>query len=59
MPRENLKDLLAFLAVTRESGRAGPAAKRGVSRVAPGHAIRGSRATGCPIFIRATAKWTI
>ena len=41
MPRENLNDLLAFLAVARERSFTGAAAKLGVSQSALSHTIRG------------------
>jgi DNA-binding transcriptional LysR family regulator len=41
MPRENLNDLLAFLAVARERSFTRAAAKRGVSQSALSHTIRG------------------
>src|SRR3989475_11674897 len=41
MPRENLNDLLAFLAVARERSFTRAAAKLGVSQSALSHTIRG------------------
>src|SRR6476660_10508299 len=41
MPRENLNDLLAFLAVANESSFTKAAAKLGVSQSALSHTIRG------------------
>jgi DNA-binding transcriptional LysR family regulator len=41
MPRENLNDLLAFLAVTRERSFTRAAAKLGLSQSALSHTIRG------------------
>jgi DNA-binding transcriptional LysR family regulator len=41
MPRENLNDLLAFLAVAKERSFTRAAAKLGVSQSALSHTIRG------------------
>src|ERR1041384_8730261 len=41
MPRENINDLLAFLAVARERSFTKAAAKLGVSQSALSHSIRG------------------
>src|SRR6476661_2610285 len=41
MPRQNVNDLLAFLAVAKERSFTRAAAKRGVSQSALSHAIRG------------------
>ena len=41
MPRENMNDLMAFLAVARERSFTGAAAKLGVSQSALSHTIRG------------------
>jgi DNA-binding transcriptional LysR family regulator len=41
MPRENLNDLLAFVAVARELSFTRPAAQLGVSQSALSHTIRG------------------
>jgi DNA-binding transcriptional LysR family regulator len=43
MPRENLNDLLAFLAVAKERSFTRAAAKLGVSQSALSHTIRDSR----------------
>jgi DNA-binding transcriptional LysR family regulator len=41
MPRENISDLLAFLAVAKEQSFTKAAAKLGVSQSALSHTIRG------------------
>jgi DNA-binding transcriptional LysR family regulator len=55
MPRENLNDLLAFLAVARERSFTGAAAKLGVSQSALSHTIRGLEARiGLRLLTRTT-----
>ena len=55
MPRENLNDLLAFLAVARERSFTRAAAKLGVSQSALSHTIRGLEARlGLRLLTRTT-----
>ena len=55
MPRENLNDILAFLAVARERSFTRAAAKLGVSQSALSHAIRGLEARlGLRLLARTT-----
>jgi DNA-binding transcriptional LysR family regulator len=55
MPRENLNDLLAFLAVAREQSFTRAAAKLGVSQSALSHTIRGlEERLGLRLLIRTT-----
>src|SRR3989454_11110920 len=55
MPRENLNDLLAFLAVARDRSFTKAAAKLGVSRSALSHTLRGLEARlGLRLLTRTT-----
>src|ERR1700738_3679282 len=55
MPRENLNDLLAFLAVAKERSFTRAAAKLGVSQSALSHTIRGlEERLGLRLLTRAT-----
>src|SRR5436190_15925391 len=55
MPRENLNDLLAFLAVARDRSFTKAAAKLGLSRSALSHSLRGLEAKlGLRLLTRTT-----
>jgi DNA-binding transcriptional LysR family regulator len=59
MPRENFKDLLAFLTVARERNFTRAAAKLGVSQSALSHAVRGLEARlGLRLLTRTTRSVT-
>src|SRR6478735_6665124 len=57
MPRENINDLLAFLAVARERSFTKAAAKLGVSQSALSHTIRGlEKRLGIRLLARTTRR---